>query len=541
MKNKTISSIDGIHELLVTYELNPKKRYGQNFLISDKIPNIIMSQSELKDCDVIIEIGPGLGSLTEHLLKLHKPLYCVEIDNQLCGILKKTFSGNDNLHIVNKDFLKTDIESLKIRENSKVCVVSNLPYYITKEILVKLLLEERNFTIIAMMQKEVAYKILQKNEINELVYASTNFCDVSKVTDVSKNEFFPKPNVDSCVLKFSKKNIVDKQIYLNLFNIITSQKRKTIYNNIKEAIPDGLNLYEPFVNILESKSGVSLLKRADELSLEKLHNFIEKFKNLTVFQSNAKINIGLSVGKIQNNMHKVSSLFCPISLFDEMLILPINDKKLLIDCNANINNNVIKKVFNYYLSKDILNCGFYVKLFKRIPVGSGLGGGSSNSAVFLKYIENYTTGYFEKEKMLTELGQDCTYFYNYNKISLLDGIYEFNPVESDLMNKYVLIITPNIEILTTDMYKSVKIGDFYVKNTQYNEIKGKQFNSFEELMKDVAEWNNIMKIIENANPYSYGMSGSGPTIYVIDDLINLMNLKEKMPCNLRLCKLCKII
>ena len=192
----------------------------------------IQNQRNVNKIDIdketlVIEIGPGVGALTQCLLEKVKKVICYEIDETLIPILKEVFKEYDSLEVINKDFLKVDLEKeVDLTSYKKVVVASNLPYYITSEILIKLFVMDYPFSIAAMMQKEVAKRIIKSNggkDENELTLCSKYFTTYKLIKEVSKNDFFPKPNVDSSVLLFTQ------QIYTNLADNV-----KLVFHSFQE-------------------------------------------------------------------------------------------------------------------------------------------------------------------------------------------------------------------------------------------------------------------------------------------------------------------
>ena len=165
-----IASISKVNEILRKYDLNAKKRLGQNFLIDSNVVRKIVETAGVNKNTGVIEIGPGLGSLTQYLLEKSKKVICYEIDTALSNILKETLKDYSNLEIINQDFLKVDINSIDTSSYSNVIFISNLPYYLTSEILIKLFNSRFNCSVIAMMQKEVANRIKNANgkDINDV-------------------------------------------------------------------------------------------------------------------------------------------------------------------------------------------------------------------------------------------------------------------------------------------------------------------------------------------------------------------------------------
>lgn len=266
-------------EILNKYGFNFKKRYGQNFIIDENIINNIINSSSVDKETLVIEIGPGAGSLTYKLSDKAKYVVCYEIDTSLQGILEYTLKNKNNVEILYSDFLNTNIEeNLKKYSYKKLYVVANLPYYITTPIIIKLIEDNINVDkMVVMVQKEVGDRFKAKpgsKDYNSLSVFLDYYFDIKKILDVSKNVFIPKPNVDSIVLEFTKKNtfrnLKNKEIFFKLIKDSFKQKRKTLKNNLSNY--DLLKIE----NILK-KYNYDLNVRAEQLSID---IFIEIANNL---------------------------------------------------------------------------------------------------------------------------------------------------------------------------------------------------------------------------------------------------------------------
>ena len=252
------------------YGFNLKKMYGQNFIIDENtINNIIQSSSVDKDT-LVIEIGPGAGSLTFKLSEYAKNVICYEIDTTLKELLEDNLKGCNNVEIIYKDFLKADVlNDIKKYNYKKLYVVANLPYYITTPIVTKFI--EDNIPIdklVIMVQKEVGDRFKAtpntKNYNSLSIYLNYYF-DIKKLLDVSKNIFIPKPNVDSIVLKLNKKEnkyiVTDEKLFFNLVKDSFTKKRKTLKNNLK-------NYDLEKINKVLNKYGYDVSVRAEQLSID---------------------------------------------------------------------------------------------------------------------------------------------------------------------------------------------------------------------------------------------------------------------------------
>ncbi|BCS82095.1 16S rRNA (adenine(1518)-N(6)/adenine(1519)-N(6))-dimethyltransferase RsmA [Anaerocellum diazotrophicum] len=254
--------------LLKKYGLSPNKKLGQNFLVDENVVRkiILFSQTEGKE---VIEIGAGPGTLTVYLAKTAQKVVAVEIDKKILNVLKDVCQNLSNLQIVNSDFLELNVKNLT--NGNKVYVVGNLPYYVTSQILFKLF-EEREciekFTI--MVQKEVAQRLLAKpgtKEYGNLTVAMNFYCEIEDYFYVSKNVFYPKPEVDSAVLrarfKIEKPN-VDEKKFFKIVHACFSTRRKTILN----ALSNQLDIAKDELKKIIHMAGLDENLRAEDLSLD---------------------------------------------------------------------------------------------------------------------------------------------------------------------------------------------------------------------------------------------------------------------------------
>ena len=236
-------SITKFKQSMEKYKFNLKKMYGQNFIIDENTINNIVYSSNIDKDTLVIEIGPGAGSLTYKLALVAKNVICYEIDTTLKEMLKENLSDLNNVEIIFKDFLKVNVlKDIKKYDYKKLFVVANLPYYITTPIIVKFIEEDIPVDkIVVMVQKEVGNRFKAKpntKEYNSLSVYLNYYFDVKKILDISKNVFIPKPNVDSIVVEFTKKEekyeLKNKKLFFKLVKDSFNQKRKTLRNNLKE-------------------------------------------------------------------------------------------------------------------------------------------------------------------------------------------------------------------------------------------------------------------------------------------------------------------
>ncbi len=247
---------------------NFKKKYGQNFIVDKNIIHSIIVKSEIDDETLVIEIGPGAGSLTSELGKYAKNVIAYEIDETLKPILEKNITSNTE--VIFEDFLKRDIaEDIKKYNYKKLYVIANLPYYITTPIIIKLIETKIDFDkIVVMVQKEVGDRFKAKpktKEYNSLSVFLSYYFNITKILDVSRNVFMPKPNVDSIVVCFTKKvdklKVNNEELFFKLIKDSFKQKRKNLRNNLK-----GYDLEN--ISKTLSKYKLDLTVRAEALPLE---------------------------------------------------------------------------------------------------------------------------------------------------------------------------------------------------------------------------------------------------------------------------------
>lgn len=258
-----------IKENLEKENFNLKKKFGQNFIIDENIIDSIINKAEIDATTLVLEIGPGAGSLTYKLAKKAKNVLCYEIDVTLKEILKNNLQEFNNVDIIYEDFLKADvINQIKKYNFEKLYVVANLPYYITTPILIKLVEDQITVDkIVVMVQKEVGDRFKAKpnsRDYNSLSVYLNYYFNVKKLLDVSRNVFIPKPNVDSIVVEFTKKErkkLKDEQLFFKLVRDSFKQKRKNLRNNL-----NGYDL-DKIEEVLK-KYNFDLTTRAEQLDID---------------------------------------------------------------------------------------------------------------------------------------------------------------------------------------------------------------------------------------------------------------------------------
>ncbi|WP_455088927.1 16S rRNA (adenine(1518)-N(6)/adenine(1519)-N(6))-dimethyltransferase RsmA [Peptoanaerobacter stomatis] len=283
-----LSSAKITKNIIQKYGFKLTKSLGQNFLINENILNEIIEAADITKDDVLLEIGTGIGTLTSKLCERAKRVVAVEIDKNLLPILNETLSAYQNIDIINKDILKTDInEELKsLGINQKVKVVANLPYYITTPIIMKILEEKVNVSVmVLMLQKEVASRINAQHSTKDygsLSIAVQYYCDTQIVCKVPKNSFIPEPNVDSLVIKLTvnekrKVEIEDEELFFKLVRGSFAKRRKTILNSLTgyEDLADKEKLEKLFeISQIDSK------RRGETLTIQEFAKLTQNYKNI---------------------------------------------------------------------------------------------------------------------------------------------------------------------------------------------------------------------------------------------------------------------
>ena len=276
--------------IMKKYGITANKRLGQNFLIDDEAVNQIVTASKINKEDLVIEIGPGLGTLTKPLLENAGKVICIELDDRMLEILEDRFKLYNNFEVINEDVLKVNLKKI-IKENKtgtikKAKVVANLPYYITTPIVMKLLEDRLDIeSITVMVQKEVADRLVAKpgeKLSGAITYAINYYTKPDRILEVDKTSFIPAPEVNSTVIKLEiiKTPIVKVKNEELMFKIIKAafmQKRKTLLNGLTNSSLFGTKeQIEKTLTSLEINPSI----RAEKLTLEDFAKIADKFDNL---------------------------------------------------------------------------------------------------------------------------------------------------------------------------------------------------------------------------------------------------------------------
>jgi len=261
-----------IKSLLIKYSSKPLKGLGQNFLIDRNILEKIIKSADIKPTDIVLEVGPGLGTLTQGLAKLAKKVVAIEKDKTMCEILKETIKDYKNVEIINADILHYKLQATSYK------LVANIPYYLTSP-LIRKFLEGKNppQKMILMLQKEVAQRICAKPPKMSLLAVSVQFyADAKIISYVSKNCFWPSPKIASAIIRISQIRTSLPQIDTNLFFKIVkagfSQPRKQLAGNLSKMLKTEKTQIEKWL----LNNNINPRQRAETLSIEDWKNLAYK-------------------------------------------------------------------------------------------------------------------------------------------------------------------------------------------------------------------------------------------------------------------------
>lgn len=280
---KKLSDIGTIKEILTRHGFSFSKGLGQNFLINPSVCPRMAEMSGAGDGVGVIEIGPGIGVLTQELCQLADKVVAIEIDKRLMPVLEETLADFDNVKVVNEDVLKLDLHKLIEEEfpGMKVVVCANLPYYITSPIIMSLLEEKLPIeAITVMVQKEAAQRICAQVGTRQsgAVTVAVNFYSKPEMLfTVSAGSFMPAPKVNSAVIRLDvlKEPVVDVQDTKKFFRAVKAafgQRRKTVSNSLSS----GLGMEKSAVNALLEDCSISLTARAEQLTMEDFSKIAER-------------------------------------------------------------------------------------------------------------------------------------------------------------------------------------------------------------------------------------------------------------------------
>lgn len=276
-------------EIINKYSFAFQKKFGQNFLIDSNVLESIIRGAEITKDDFVLEIGPGIGTMTQYLCEAARQVVAVEIDKMLIPILEDTLSEYDNVEVINQDVLKVDIKSLAEEKNNgkPIKVVANLPYYITTPIIMGLFESGVPIdSITIMVQKEVADRMQTgpgSKDYGALSLAVQYYATAKVILNVSATCFMPRPNVDSAVIKLTRHkeptvNVADEKLIFKIIRASFNQRRKTLVNGLKNS-PELSFSKEQIVKAIE-KIGKPETIRGEALTLEEFAELANAFTEL---------------------------------------------------------------------------------------------------------------------------------------------------------------------------------------------------------------------------------------------------------------------
>ena len=288
MKTPTLGNPQNTIEILQKYNFNFQKKFGQNFLIDEHVLDKIIRAAEITKDDYVLEIGPGIGTLTQYLACAAREVTAVEIDRALIPILEDTLKEYDNVSIINEDILKVDIAALAKEKNGgrSIKVVANLPYYITTPIIMGLFESHVPLeSITVMVQKEVADRMQVgpgTKDYGALSLAVQYYAEPYIVANVPPNCFMPRPAVGSAVIRLTRHQkppveVMDEKLMFRLIRASFNQRRKTLANGLKNS--GELNLSKEVITAAIEKLGKGSSVRGEALDLEefaRLTNIIKE-------------------------------------------------------------------------------------------------------------------------------------------------------------------------------------------------------------------------------------------------------------------------
>ena len=275
-----------IQQIMKQHDFSVRKKYGQNFLVDANVLRAIVEAAEIGKDDLVLEIGPGLGALTEQLLEAAWKVIAVEVDPMLIPILQENLKDHDNLVLIHDDILKVDLDALLAKEGGgkKAKVVANLPYYITTPIVMELLEKQQNIeSITVMVQKEVAQRMQEgpgSKSYGALSLAVRYYAKAEMMMTVSKHCFIPQPDVESAVIRLSVYEAEERPVKTDheeeMFRLIRAafnQRRKTLLNAVGNAA--NLSYSKEQIQNALSEMGKDAAVRGETFTLEEFAQLTE--------------------------------------------------------------------------------------------------------------------------------------------------------------------------------------------------------------------------------------------------------------------------
>lgn len=284
-----LSNINTVKEILSKHGFTFSKALGQNFLINPSVCPRMAMECGVDENSGVIEVGPGIGVLTNELAKRAKKVIAVELDKRLLPVLEETLGEYENVKVINEDVMKLDLNKLieEEFEGMNVCVCANLPYYITSPIVMRLLEEKLNVSsITVMVQKEAAQRICANvgtRQCGAVTAAVWYYSEPELLFNVSSGSFMPAPKVDSAVIRLNIRkeppvSVKSEEVFFKTIKAAFSQRRKNIANSLSAGLSVGK---QEIISVLED-CGIPASKRAEELTLENLGKIADRLCDIII-------------------------------------------------------------------------------------------------------------------------------------------------------------------------------------------------------------------------------------------------------------------
>ena len=265
--------MESIKQLLIRHGFSFKKQFGQNFITDVNLLKSIVNGADITEKDVVVEIGPGAGTLTREIASQAKKVVCYEIDKNLEPVLEDTLSGFNNVEVIFKDVMKVPIKDLEKSIGERYTVVANLPYYITTPIIMRFIEQAKRVkSLVIMVQEEVADRLCAKEntaEYGAITAAIGVKANAKVIKKVPKTMFLPMPKVDSAVVKIdiveNKFNVLDEKVYKDVLHAAFNNRRKMLANNLMQIFKYNRQTAEEILVACD----IPLTARGETLSVEK--------------------------------------------------------------------------------------------------------------------------------------------------------------------------------------------------------------------------------------------------------------------------------